>query len=416
MVVERDVDLIVIGAGAAGMAAAAKARSLGIEKVLLVDDRILVGGILPQCIHTGFGLHYFKEDLTGPEFAERLYRKVLDSGAEVLLQSFALSIEYRDVYDKKVKIVNSEGIHSIHAKAVIVATGARERHVHEIGIVGDRPLAGVYTAGLVQALMDLYGVLPGREAVIIGSGDVGLIVARRLAMHGVKVKAVVEIMPWPGGLTRNIVQCLEDWGIPLLLEHAVIRILGKQRVEKVVVAKVDKDLKPVPGSEKELDCDTVIVAAGLRPDIDILKSLGVSLDPATGGPIVNEYLETSMPGIFVAGNALVINDLVDTAAEQGELAAEGAKVFIEGKPPVKKRIPIIKDANVRLVVPQIIEGLREEILIYGRVIKPVEKAVISFPELELNFHTLRLLPAEMFKLRIKMSKSTIEKLDKITIT
>ena len=397
------VDVLVVGGGAAGMAAAAKLRSLGVDKVLLVDRGDRLGGILPQCIHTGFGVRYLRRDLTGPEFAEALAKRVADSGAEVLLESHVVELEYRDVYDKRAWIASPRGYLEVSAKAVIVATGARERTIFEIGVVGDRPPAGVYTAGMAQALMDLYGVLPGRRAVVVGSGDVGLIVARRLVMQGVEVVAVVEIAGWPGGLTRNVVQCLEDWGIPLLLNRAVTEIRGGSRVEKVVVAQVDEGMRPVPGTEEEIPCDTVVVAAGLRPETGLLEKLGVPMDPRSGGPVVNEVFETAIPGVFAAGNAAVINDSVDTAAEQGEIAAEGAASFISGARAARGRTRISPGRGVRLVVPQVIEGVGERAYLYARPSRPLRRAVVRIRGLGLELRLPRAMPAEMLRIVLPVS-------------
>lgn len=408
-------DTVVIGGGAAGLAAAIKLKDLSVNKVILVDDRERLGGILPQCIHTGFGVHYSKRDLTGPEFAEELSSFVLDRGVDVFLNSYALELRYVDYYEKSVIVASRKGLIDVRTRTVIVATGARERTVYEIGIFGDRP-AGVYTAGMVQALMDLYGVMPGKEVVIVGSGDVGLIVARRLAMQGATVKAVIEVKPWPGGLIRNIVQCLEDFGIPLLLSHAVRRIVGHERVERVIVTKVDDKLSPIPNTEFEIKCDTVVIAAGLKPEVQLLERAGALIDPVTGGPVVNEYLETSLPGVFVAGNALVINDLVDTVAEQGETAAEGAVLFMNDKLIAKYYLRVICGSNVRFIVPQVLMGLKEEITLYGRVIMPMRRAVIRIPELMLSMQQAMITPAEIFKVNISERKiSKVVKLHKLTI-
>ncbi len=408
-------DTVIIGGGPAGIAAAIKATELGL-KPILVENRDLLGGIPLQCIHPGFGLHYFREDLTGTQFITRLLDKLESLKVEYLLRAHVHSIEYID-YDKKlVNVITPQGVMRIYAKTIIYATGARERHIFEIGVVGDRP-DGIYTAGEAQTLMDIYGVLPGKEIVIIGSGDVGLIMARRFALEGAKVKAVVEILPYPGGLMRNILQCLVDFNIPLLLQHTVVRIVGRKRVEKVVVAKVDENLRPIDGTEFEIPCDTVVVSAGLRPNIDLLEKLGVVVDPSTGGPVVNEYLETSIPGVFVAGNALVINDLVDYAVEQGEIAAEGAKVFVDnGGMPTKNWKYVKKGRNIRLVVPQMIGGERD-VVIYARVAQPERNVFVEIPELNFRMFHFGVRPAEM--IRFKIGRNILNKInenaDKITI-
>ncbi len=396
---ELKYDTIVIGAGPAGMAAAIRAKELGL-KVLLIENRDLLGGIPLQCVHPGFGVHYFKEDLTGAEFAERLIEKLHRVGVEYILSAHVHSIEYISHDEKIVNVITRKGVLRLNSKTIIYAAGARERHIFEINVVGDRPGAGVYTAGEAQTLMDIYGVLPGKEIVVIGSGDVGLIMARRFALEGAKVKAVVEILPYPGGLMRNIVQCLYDFGIPLYLGHTVIKVIGRNRVEGVVVAKVDENLKPIKGTEFEIPCDTVIIAAGLIPNIDLLERLGVLVDPATRGPVVNEYLETNIPGVFVAGNALVINDLVDYASLQGEIAAEGAKLFVDhdGLPSIKWK-QIVKGRNIRLAVPHYISGERDVIL-FARVQRPEKNVFVSVPEIGLKTFQFGVRPAEMIVLRL----------------
>lgn len=410
---ERNCDTVVIGGGPAGMAAAAKSAELGLS-VVLIENRDLLGGIPLQCIHPGFGLHYLGEDLTGTQFAYRLIDRVERSGAEVMLKAHVHSIDVEAHDEKVVNVVAPEGVVKVRCKAVIYAAGARERSLFEIWVVGDRS-AGIFTAGEAQLLMDLYGVLPGREVVILGSGDVGLIMARRFALEGAKVRAVVEIMPWPGGLMRNVVQCLKDFDIPLLLSHAVVKIVGKKRVEKVVVAKVGEDLRPLPGTEFDIPCDTVVLAAGLRPNVDLLERMGAAIDPATGGPVVNELLETTIPGVFAAGNALVVNDLVDYAAEQGERAAEGAKLFVEnsGLPTVGwKRVE--PSRNVRFAVPHYISGERD-VIVYARVQKPERNVMVQVPELGLRRFAIAVRPAEM--IRLELSRSVFERaeFEKLTL-
>ena len=404
---ECSCDAVVIGGGPAGMAAAAKAAELGLS-VVLIENRDLLGGIPLQCIHPGFGLHYLGEDLTGTQFAYRLIERVERSGAEVMLKAHVHSIDVEAHDEKVVNVVAPRGVVRVRCRAVIYAAGARERTLFEIGVVGDRP-AGIFTAGEAQLLMDLYGVLPGREVVIVGSGDVGLIMARRFALEGAKVKAVVEIMQWPGGLMRNVVQCLKDFDIPLLLGHAVVKVVGKRRVERVVVAKVGEDLRPLPGTEFSIPCDTVVIAAGLRPNVDLLEKMGAAIDPATGGPVVNELLETTVPGVFAAGNALVINDLVDYAAEQGERAAEGAKLFVEnsGLPTVGwKRVE--RGRNVRFAVPHYVSGGRD-VTVYARVQKPERNVMVQVPELGLRRFAIAVRPAEM--IRLELGRSAFEKVE-----
>ncbi|EHR78901.1 NADH oxidase [Thermococcus litoralis DSM 5473] len=400
-------DTIIIGGGPAGLAAAVKAKKLGL-KVLLLDENEFLGGILPQCIHPGFGLHYFKEELTGPEFAHRFIREINELNIEHYTNAYVLEIENYSDLEKKVVFSSPEGVKEVWGKTIIYAAGARERHAFEIGIVGDR-VAGIYTAGEAQTLMDIYGVMPGKEVVIVGSGDVGLIMARRFALEGAKVKAVIELMPYPGGLARNVM-ILRDFEIPLYLSHKVVEVRGRKRVEKVKVVKVDENLKEISGSGFWIECDTLLISAGLIPNVKLLKKIGAQIDPLNGGPIVNELLETTIPGIFVAGNALLINDLVDYVAEQGELAALGAKEFIENQGiPSRKWIKLKRGSNVRILAPHYISGERD-VYIYARVSRPMENVRVTFPEIRKELRLPVVKPSEM--LRIKLKAEEIQKAGK----
>jgi len=391
-------DVVVIGGGPAGMAAAAKAKELGLN-VLLLDENDYLGGILPQCIHPGFGIHYFKEELTGPEFAARMAKRLVELGVEYRTSARVLEIRNYSDLEKVVIFTSPSGAYQVWTKAVIYAAGARERHAFEIGILGDR-VSGIYTAGEAQTLMDIYGVLPGKEVVIVGSGDVGLIMARRFALEGAKVKAVVELMPYPGGLARNVM-ILHDFNIPLYLSHKVVEVRGKGRVERVKIVRVDENLREIPGSEFWIETDTLIISAGLIPSVKKLKRIGVEIDPATGGPVVNDRFETSVPGIFVAGNALLINDLVDYVAEQGELAAEGAKEFIEnGGIESRKWIKVERGQNVRLVAPHYLSGERN-VHLYLRVARPMEDVELRVLEIGKKVKLPVVKPAEMVRLKLK---------------
>ena len=394
--IEKKYDVVVIGAGPAGIAAAVKSRKLGLDTVI-IENRDILGGIPLQCIHPGFGIHYFGVDLTGCEFIQRLIDEMLKNNVDYILNGYVHSIDIYSHNEKLTTVITPKGRYRIEAKTIIYTAGARERHLFELNIFGDRP-DGIYTAGEAQTLMDLYGVLPGKDIVIIGSGDVGLIMARRFALEGANVRAVIEIMPYPGGLMRNIVQCLKDFNIPLYLSHSVIEIIGRNRVEAVKVAKVDENLKPIRDTEFMLPCDTVIIAAGLTPNVDLLERVGVVVDSRSRGPIVNEYLETSIPGIFVAGNALVINDLVDYAAEQGELAAEGAKTFIDNNGiPTKDWIKIDVGRNIRFIVPHYVSGERD-VIIYSRVQRPESNIYFSINSFRIKMFNVR--PAEMIRIKI----------------
>ncbi len=408
---EKSYDVVVIGGGPAGLAAAVKASSIGLN-VLVIEKSQRLGGIPLQCIHPGFGIHYFHEDLTGPEFVYRFINLVEEKGIDYLLETYVEDIEVLDPMHKLIHIVSPSGVYSIEAKTIIYATGARERHRYEILVPGAN-VSGVYTAGEAQAMMDLYGIIPGKRVLIVGSGDVGLIMARRFALEGVEVVGVVEIMPYPGGLMRNIVQCLQDFNIPLYLSHALIEIRGHGRVEEVVIARVDENLEPIPGTEKTLRVDTVVVAAGLIPRVELLERIGVLIDPATRGPIVNDYLETNIPGIFVAGNALVVNDFVDYAVEQGELAAISAKIFIENNGVTGwNKIRVIRGRNIRLIVPQFLSG-DKDVVLYGRVSKPLENPVLILHEVNHSIPYPVLRPPEMFRIRIR--RSELSGIDKLTI-
>lgn len=399
MIRGRRRDLLVIGGGPAGLAAAIKGRELGLD-VLLLENREILGGIPLQCVHPGFGLHYFGEDLTGTEFIQRFVDKFERMGIECVLGGHLSSMSLVSDLEKEVKVITSRGILSLRATAVVYATGARERHLHEIGVAGSRA-PGVFTAGEAQTMMDIYGIMPGREVVIVGSGDVGLIMARRFALEGASVRAVVELMPYPGGLTRNVAQCLEDFGIPLYLSHSVVAVEGGKRVERVRIARVGEDLKPLPGTEREIGCDTLVVAAGLVPYIKVLEGLGVIRDESTRGPVVNDLLETSVPGVFVAGNAMAINDLVDHVVEQGERAALGAFEFASrGGISTRRWRVLAKGANVRILVPHMVSG-EEDVTVYARVSRPLGRARVVFPEIgkELRLPVAR--PAEMISVRLR---------------
>ncbi len=366
-------DVLIIGGGPAGLAAGIEAHKKGAD-VLLVEREERLGGILKQCIHDGFGLVRFGEKLSGPEYAERFMEEFNSLGIPSMTLTFVTSVE-KIADGFKVLLVNTEGVTELHCKAIILATGCRERTAKQVFIHGTRP-AGVFTAGTAQHFINLMGEMPTKKCVILGSGDIGLIMARRLTLEGAEVVGVYEVMPTPSGLTRNIHQCLNDYNIPLHLSHTVTRVFGTDRLNAVEIAQVDENLKPIPGTEEKIDCDALILSVGLIPENEIAEKLGVAIDPRTKGPVCNEALMTSVPGVFSCGNALHVNDLVDYVSESAEIAGASAAAYVASDRAPEQRIPLTAAEGVSYIVPQQITlgGNLEKTIVYFRSRKVVNGA------------------------------------------
>lgn len=419
-------DLIVIGGGPAGLAAAVSAKKQGIEKVLILERDRELGGILNQCIHNGFGLHTFQEELTGPEYAQRFIDQAKEYEVPYKLNTMVLDITQEN-REKVVTAMNrDEGLLFLRTKAVILAMGCRERPRGALNIPGYRP-AGIYTAGTAQRLVNMEGYMPGREVVILGSGDIGLIMARRMTLEGAKVKVVAELMPYSGGLQRNIVQCLEDFQIPLKLSHTVVDIQGKERVAGVTLAQVDENRKPIPGTEEFYSCDTLLLSCGLIPENELSGNMGVALSRITSGPVVNESLETNIPGVFACGNVLHVHDLVDYVSEEAAKAGSHAVEYIrrwEEQDEQKKDalgISVETQGGIRYSVPQLIrpEHMEEKLTVrfrVGAVYRDVYISVYVGEKRIIHKKKRKLAPGEMEQVILKKSDLTAAgELDKIVM-
>ena len=401
----REYDLVIVGGGPAGLAAAAVAKDSGIDSILILERDRELGGILNQCIHNGFGLHTFKEELTGPEYAARFIERVRERKIEYKLNTMVMEISPQKV----VTAMNrEEGLFEIKARAVILAMGCRERSRGALNIPGYRP-AGIYSAGTAQRLVNMEGFMPGREVVILGSGDIGLIMARRMTLEGAKVKVVAELMPYSGGLKRNIVQCLNDYGIPLKLSHTVVEIRGKERLTGITLAEVDKNGKPIPGTEEDYSCDTLLLSVGLIPENELSGGMGVAMNRVTSGPRVNESLETNIEGVFACGNVLHVHDLVDFVSEEAAIAGKNAAAYVkqgENRTSGAQEIVLNPVEGVRYTVPGTIDPARmdEELTVRFRVGGVYKNCYVSayFGD-ERVIHRKRpvVAPGEMEELKIK---------------
>ena len=401
-------DIVIIGGGPAGLAAAVSAKKNGIESVLILERDRELGGILNQCIHNGFGLHTFQEELTGPEYAARFIRQAEELQIEYKLNTMVMDITRQKI----VTAMNREdGLFELQAKAVILAMGCRERSRGALNIPGYRP-AGIFSAGTAQRLVNIEGYLPGREVVILGSGDIGLIMARRMTLEGARVKVVAELMPYSGGLKRNIVQCLDDYVIPLKLNHTVVDIRGKDRLEGITLAQVDSKGKPIPGTEEEYSCDTLLLSVGLIPENELSRGIGVDINPITSGPRVNEGLETSVEGIFACGNVLHVHDLVDFVSEEAAIAGKSAAAYVkqgENQTTGNRQIILNPVEGVRYTVPETIDPLKmdEELTVRFRVGGVYKNCYVSaYFEDHRVIHKKRQIvaPGEMEELKLKKAE------------
>ena len=400
----ENVDVAVIGTGPAGLAAAASAKENGATRVVVIDRNSWLGGILPQCIHDGFGVEETGMSMTGPEYAEKYIKIVEKQDISIMNETMVLQLNE----NKEIIAVSKNGLHKIQAKAIVLAMGCREKTRWNVMIPGSRP-SGIYTAGVAQAFINLYNIMPGKNVLILGSGDVGLIMARRLKFEGANVLGVVEILSYASGLPRNVVQCLDDYDIPLFLNHTITTIEGKERLEQVTIAQVDENMVPLPETEKQIDCDTLLLSLGLIPENELSKNIGIEIDQTTGGPIVNQQMETSLSGIFACGNCLQVYDTVDMLSIDAKRAGKNAVESIREKDERSSKIRIIPGKNIQYVVPQFIDRPGSTPVTF-RVEKPKENIILRIiaGKKELFQKKIRYVnPANMVRIDVNIDSESI---------